>query len=96
MLYEVITYHLGIELDYGWNLAYYLITLLTVKLFWYVGLKAFYAVLELLGVKEYDGFRITSYNVCYTKLLRIIIAPIMPIMVMVSGVAQGGAILQKY
>jgi len=52
-------YHLGIELDYGWNLAYYLITLLTVKLFWYVGLKAFYAVLKLLGVKENEGLLIT-------------------------------------
>jgi hypothetical protein len=52
-------YHLGIELDYGWNLAYYLITLLTVKLFWYLGLKAFYAVLESLGVKEKEGLLLT-------------------------------------
>ncbi|WP_306203966.1 hypothetical protein [Actinoplanes sp. RD1] len=33
---------LGFELAYGWNVAYYLITLLTVKVFWLAGLIAFY------------------------------------------------------
>jgi hypothetical protein len=36
---------LNIKLDYGLNVAYYLITLLTVKVFWLAGLIAFYRTL---------------------------------------------------
>lgn len=45
-------YHLGIKLDYGWNLAYYLITLLTVKIFWILGLMAFYCALGLSDIND--------------------------------------------
>lgn len=36
---------MGLELRPGWNLAYYLITLLTVKLLWWLSLLAFYKAL---------------------------------------------------
>jgi hypothetical protein len=36
---------MGITLHPGWNLAYYVITLLTVKLLWWLSLVAFYAAL---------------------------------------------------
>jgi hypothetical protein len=45
-------FHLGIRLERGWNLAYYLITLLTVKLFWLGGLMAFYRVLEFTPMHD--------------------------------------------
>lgn len=35
----------GIELRHGWNLAYYLITLLTIKLLWWLALVALYLAL---------------------------------------------------
>ncbi|WP_194793326.1 hypothetical protein [Raineyella fluvialis] len=38
-------WHLGIRLAPDWNLAYYLVTLFTVKLFWLLGLVAFYGSL---------------------------------------------------
>ena len=43
---------LGIKLDAGWNLAYYLITLFTVKAFWLVGLIAFYRALGFTGLTD--------------------------------------------
>ena len=39
-------YQLGIKLDYGWNLAYYLILLFTVKLLWVGGVLSFYKTLN--------------------------------------------------
>jgi len=50
---------LGIELGNGWNLAYYLITLFTVKLFWYMGLKVFYDVLRFTEIEKKDRLYIT-------------------------------------
>lgn len=41
---------MGIKLHLGWNLAYYLITLLTVKLFWLLGLVAFFKALGFTGL----------------------------------------------
>ncbi|MFT4109639.1 hypothetical protein [Propionicimonas sp.] len=41
---------LGIELRPGWNLAYYLITLLTVKLLWWLSLIAFHRALRYTGL----------------------------------------------
>jgi len=52
-------YHLGIELDYGWNLAYYLIMLFTVKIFWYLGLKAMFGILGYLEVPEKEALHLT-------------------------------------
>lgn len=43
---------LGIELRQGWNLAYYLITLLTVKLLWWVSLIAFFAALAFTSLTQ--------------------------------------------
>lgn len=43
---------LGIKLNLGSNLAYYLITLFTVKLFWLVGLIAFYSALEKTNIND--------------------------------------------
>jgi hypothetical protein len=43
-------FHIGIKLDYGWNAAYYLITLLTVKLFWIASLICFYLALGFSGI----------------------------------------------
>ena len=52
-------FHLGIKLDYGWNLAYYLITLFTVKIFWVMGLMAFYLVLGFSNVKDRERLWLT-------------------------------------
>lgn len=52
-------YHLGITLGPGWNLAYYLITLLTVKLFWFLGVKTFYAILGHLEMGKKDRLLLT-------------------------------------
>lgn len=52
-------YHLGITLGPGWNLAYYLITLFTVKLFWFLGVKTFYALLGRLEMKDKDRTLLT-------------------------------------
>jgi hypothetical protein len=43
---------LGIKLGDSWNLAYYLITLFTVKAFWLVGLVAFYQALGFTGLTD--------------------------------------------
>ena len=45
-------YHLGIHLDYGWNLAYYLIILFTIKFWWVLSILAFRRILILTGVAE--------------------------------------------
>ncbi len=39
-------YHAGFDLDFGWNLAYFLIILLTVKMFWLLSVLAFSRSLE--------------------------------------------------
>ncbi|MGD9487326.1 MAG: hypothetical protein AB7W47_04855 [Calditrichaceae bacterium] len=52
-------YHLGIRLDYGWNASYYLITLFTVKLFWIIGLAAFYSALGFTGISNRKRFWLT-------------------------------------
>jgi len=39
-------YHAGFELEFGWNLAYFLIILLTVKLFWLLSVLAFNQSME--------------------------------------------------
>jgi hypothetical protein len=52
-------FHLGIKLDKGWNLAYYLITLLTVKLLWLAGLMAFYMVLRFTTLHDRDRLFLT-------------------------------------
>lgn len=43
---------LGFKLGYGWNLAYYVITLLTVKAFWLAGLVAFYRTLAITPLTD--------------------------------------------
>ena len=43
---------LNIKLGYGWNVAYYLITLLTVKAFWLAGLIAFYRALAFTPLAD--------------------------------------------
>ena len=43
-------FKLGITLDYGWNLAYYLVTFIVIKGFWLMGLLAFYAALRLTSL----------------------------------------------
>jgi len=45
-------YYSGLKLGYGRNVAYCLITLLTVKLFWLLGLAAFYQVLGFTRISE--------------------------------------------
>jgi hypothetical protein len=52
-------FHLGIKLDYGWNFAYYLITLFTVKVFWLMGLSAFYSALEFCNIKDRNRLWLT-------------------------------------
>lgn len=42
-------YHLGFKLDYEWNTAYFLITLLTVKLFFLISIFCFYKLLILVN-----------------------------------------------
>lgn len=44
-------YHLGLRLDYGWNLSYYLIILFTVKLFWLSSIWAFRKIMLLQGTE---------------------------------------------
>lgn len=51
-------YHLGIKLNYGWNPAYYLITLFTVKLFWLAGLIAFYFALSFGKLNNSSRFHL--------------------------------------
>ena len=53
-------YHLGLELDYGWNMAYYLLTLFTVKLFWLLGLIAFYYSLSFTRLDGRMRFLLTA------------------------------------
>ncbi|MFI7597453.1 hypothetical protein [Actinoplanes sp. NPDC049681] len=43
---------LGLKLGYGWNIAYYVITLLTVKAFWLAGLIAFYRTLAITPLTD--------------------------------------------
>jgi hypothetical protein len=43
---------LGLKLAYGWNIAYYVITLLTVKASWFAGLVAFYKSLGFTPLAE--------------------------------------------
>ena len=45
-------YQLGFRLENGWNLSYYLIILLTVKLFWLAAVLAFKKTLVLLQVER--------------------------------------------
>lgn len=52
-------YSFGIELGRGWNLAYYLITLLTVKVFWLLGLIAFHGALGRCRLSEKDRVWLT-------------------------------------
>lgn len=42
-------YHLGVELSYGWNLAYYLIIFLIIKTLWVFSVLAFGSVMRILG-----------------------------------------------
>ncbi|BCJ51441.1 hypothetical protein Asp14428_29160 [Actinoplanes sp. NBRC 14428] len=42
----------GVKLGYGWNLAYYVITLLTVKVLWLIGLIAFYRSLTVTPLSD--------------------------------------------
>ncbi|MCF7808330.1 MAG: hypothetical protein K9N38_07385 [Candidatus Marinimicrobia bacterium] len=51
-------YHLGGQLSYGWNLAYYLIILLTVKLWWLLSVLAFAQILMLRGLTGQKYLRI--------------------------------------
>ena len=53
-------YHLGIKLGRGHNLAYYLITLLTVKVLWLFSLAAFYAVLGMANVNDRTRLWLTA------------------------------------
>ena len=52
-------YYLGLNLDYGINLAYYIITLLTIKIFWLFGLLAFYSVLAFCKIEAADRLLLT-------------------------------------
>lgn len=52
--------HFGIKLDYGLNLAYYLITLFTVKIFWGMGLIAFYFALGFSNTNVKERIWLTS------------------------------------
>ncbi len=52
-------YYLGTRLDYGINLAYYLITIFTVKLFWVSGLLAFYLILRHIPISEKERVWLT-------------------------------------
>jgi|FLOH01.1.fsa_nt_gi hypothetical protein len=49
-------FHLGIKLDDDWNLAYYLITLFTIKIFWICGIVAFYFSLKFTAI--HDKYRL--------------------------------------
>jgi len=44
-------YHLGLELSYSWNLAYYLIIFFVIKGLWIFSVLAFHQVQTLLGVE---------------------------------------------
>ena len=43
---------LGLKLDYGWNLSYYLIILFTIKAFWIVSILAFRSALLFTSIRE--------------------------------------------
>jgi len=45
-------YHAGLRLHPGWSVAYYLITLLTVKLLWVLGIVALFLSLRFTGLSE--------------------------------------------
>lgn len=45
-------YHLGFQLAYGWNWATFLVILMTMKVFWVLGLVAFYKSLKVKNVCE--------------------------------------------
>lgn len=47
-------YALGFKLDFGWNLSYYLIILLTVKLLWIASVLAFRKALQLRDIPPKD------------------------------------------
>ncbi len=49
----------GLKLDYGWNLAYYLIILLTVKLFWVLSVLAFKGALKYTPLEPTYHFIVT-------------------------------------
>lgn len=53
-------YHIGLRLDHDLNAAYYLITLLTVKLFLLLGIIAFYKSLRFAGRNETESLAITA------------------------------------
>lgn len=44
-------YQLGIQLDQGWNLAYYLIILFTVKFWWLISVLAFAEIMKIRAVE---------------------------------------------
>jgi len=52
-------YYLGLELDYGWNPAYYLIVLLSVKLMWLLSVLAFRQVLRFTPASEEQHVKLT-------------------------------------
>ena len=52
-------FHLGIKLDKELNFAYYLITLFTVKMFWIIGLAAFYSALRFSNINENNRLWLT-------------------------------------
>jgi hypothetical protein len=49
-------YHAGLHLHPGWSVAYYLITLLTVKLLWLLGTVALFLALRFTGLSEENRF----------------------------------------
>lgn len=52
-------FHLGLKLAYGLNPAYYLITLLTVKTFWIMGIIAFFLALGFCDIKVKERLWLT-------------------------------------
>ena len=44
-------YQLGLDLSYGWNLAYYLIIFFIIKVLWILSVLAFYMIQTLFGVQ---------------------------------------------
>ena len=45
-------YGLGLNLDYGWNLSYYLIILFTIKAFWIASILAFRSALSFTSIRD--------------------------------------------
>ena len=55
-------YNLGLELSYGWSLAYYLIIFFIIKVLWILSVLAFHQVQILFGVQ---GQRRLNYTLIY-------------------------------